>query len=114
MGWPDAKGKANTGKAGGTFLQAGIEGAVVSALGLGTVGQKGKGWQDENKHVKGGGKNSRTKQCLWEGCLAAQKHHCTWEGGPNCHCCARPLANLPPWSEWWSGLTRRSSRRRLP
>ena len=97
MGWPDAKGKANTGKAGGTFLQAAIEGAVVSALGLGSVSQKkGKGWQDESKHEKGSGKYSRTKQCLWEGCLAAQKHHCTWGGGTNCHCCARPLANLPP------------------
>ena len=45
---------------------------------------------------KAGGKSGATKQCPWEDCRAGRQQQPTYGDQPQCHCCGRKWASLPP------------------
>ena len=107
MAWKGAsKGK------GPSFLQAAIEGVVVSALGLapqqwskgsakggGKAAAKGrdaaKGTTDA-KSVLPDAAAKLARTCRWEDCRAARGKSTTWGTGTCCFACQRPLNQQPP------------------
>ena len=102
MSW---KGSSKGGAA--SFLQKAMEGAVVSALGLGQFNQpKGKGKARQGQVDKNGAAKtppSHPRTCKWEDCRAGRGKASTWGDGPNCFCCKRAFSQQPPvesMAEW--------------
>ena len=95
MGWGKAgKGKSTSqSSAAGapSFLQAALEGAVVSALGL---AQFGKSSQSTSQHS--GQQHQRKQWCRWKSCQAAADQKPTL--GDKCECfkCGKHFASTPP------------------
>ena len=89
-GWNTKKGGSGNGA---SFLQAALEGAVVSALGLANFSGKGGG--------KGKGKNSGTPPkkktfCRWKDCTAAQQQKPTLGDKAECFSCGKHFCTPPP------------------
>ena len=91
MQWQTAKGK----KGGASFLQKALEGAVVSALGLGVYSDKDA--QGKGKGAGKGGAVTKKKQfCQWKNCAAAHAMTPTIGDKAECHKCGKHFCNNPP------------------
>ena len=60
------------------------------------MGKQQKGTKGNGKAAYGGAQLGKKKFCPWADCTAAQKHHATVGGGPNCHSCRRAFSQVPP------------------
>ena len=79
-----------------SFLEVAMEGAMTQVVGQMLLGKGGKGTAAGPGGGKGNTKDSKDKQCQWDGCHAAEKKIATRGSGPNCHCCKQPFSSTPP------------------